>query len=79
MTTVKVPNGKTVTIAGYKGDVPVGKVFHAWNTKADGTGITYKVGKKVAMVESLRLYPVFIDAAESVEDFEESSEEDLDE
>lgn len=72
MTTVKVPNGKTVTISGYMGEVPAGKVFHAWNTKADGTGITYKAGKKVTMVESLHLYPIFVDAAEAIED---SSEE----
>lgn len=74
MTTVKVPNGKTVTIAGYKGEVPAGKVFHAWNTKADGTGITYRVGKKVAMVESLHLYPIFIDAVETVDSEEAPTE-----
>lgn len=75
MTTIKVPNGKTVTIADYKGEVPEGKQFRAWNTKADGTGITYKVGKKVAMVESLHLYPIFTDAAEPAEDTEEAPTE----
>ena len=74
MTTIKVPNGKTVTIADYKGEVPEGKAFRAWNTKADGTGITYKVGKKVAMVESLRLYPIFGDAVETVDTEEAPTE-----
>lgn len=75
MTTLKVMNGKTVTIAAYKGEVPEGKDFRAWNTKADGTGITYKVGKKVAMVESLHLYPMFGDKAEVIEDIEGESAE----
>ena len=74
MTTIKVPNGKTVTIADYKGAVPEGKAFRAWNTKADGTGITYKVGKKVAMVESLHLYPMFADVAETVDTEEAPTE-----
>lgn len=73
MTSIKVANGKTVTISDYKGTVPEGKVFRVWNTKADGTGITYKVGKKVAMVESLHLYPMFSDKAEVIEDTTEEA------
>lgn len=78
MTTVtEVKNGKTFTIPAYNGEVPAGKVFHAWNTRADGCGAVFKVGKKVKMVESLHLYPIFVDANANdalEDDTEEESE-----
>lgn len=64
MTDVKVKVGQYVTIEDYKGEIPEGKAFVAWNTSEDGTGAVFKPGKKVRMVEDMRLYPMWRDVSE---------------
>ncbi len=70
-------HGREIRIPDYNGEIPDGKAFHAWNTRADGTGAVYKVGKKVPLVENLHLYPMFTDANanDSLEDDTEEAEE----
>lgn len=69
-------HGRRVKIPAYNGEVPAGKAFHAWNTRADGSGAVYKVGKEVLMVENLHLFPMFVDANanDDVEDDKEADE-----
>lgn len=62
MSVVEFKAGVTAVIEDYRGEVPEGKVFREWNTRADGTGVPYKPGRKVLMADSLHLYPMFDDA-----------------
>lgn len=55
-------SGATAVIEEYRGEVPEGKVFREWNTREDGTGIAYKPGRQVLMIDSLHLWPMFDDA-----------------
>lgn len=54
--------GDTVVIRDYEGTVPEGKVFVAWNTRPDGTGVMIKPGKVIKISEDMRLYPMWRDA-----------------
>lgn len=56
--------GTEVVIKAYDGPVPEGKAFYAWNTREDGTGAVYKPGKTITMIESLHLWPMWVDAQE---------------
>lgn len=58
--------GTKAIIADFKGEVPEGKRFHAWNTREDGTGIMYYPGTEVLMVDTISLWPVFVDAVQEV-------------
>ena len=66
MTMTKHRIGAEIVIKAYDGPVPDGKAFYAWNTREDGTGAVYKPGKKITMIESLHLYPMWVDAAEEI-------------
>ncbi|NLM74519.1 MAG: carbohydrate-binding protein, partial [Clostridiaceae bacterium] len=56
-----VMEGETVTVASSEGlTAPSGKVFKEWNTKADGTGISYKPGDVISEFEGdLILYAIW--------------------
>ncbi len=60
--------GTKAIIADFKGEVPEGKRFLAWNTRNDGTGVMYYPGKEVLMVDTLDLWPVFVDAVQEVQE-----------
>lgn len=58
--------GTTAIIADYNREVPEGKKFYAWNTREDGTGVMYYPGTEVLMVDTISLWPVFVDAVQEV-------------
>lgn len=68
MSTSKLRIGTEVVIKEWDGPSPEGKRFLAWNTREDGTGIIYKPGKAVVMVESLHLWPMWTDASEEADE-----------
>ncbi|NLY21580.1 MAG: hypothetical protein GXZ08_09910 [Tissierellia bacterium] len=50
---------------------PDGKEFDCWNTKADGSGETYEIGKKFTATEDyLDLYAIWKDEIEPVNEYE---------
>jgi hypothetical protein len=42
--------------------IPSGKVFKEWNTRADGTGLRMLAGANWSVFEDTSIYPIFIDA-----------------
>lgn len=61
MSIVNFRPGSKAIISDYTGEVPEGKVFDSWNTRQDGTGISYKPGREIVIVDSLHLWPMFVD------------------
>lgn len=52
-----IREGDACTVADGKAlDAPEGMHFKKWNTKADGTGVSYQSGDKITMTESITLY-----------------------
>ena len=68
--------GRLFKFPEFTGEVPEGKAFYAWNTRKDGTGAVYKVGKVISLIEDLHIWPMFIDANanDALEETEEVSE-----
>ena len=53
--------GDMVVIRDFEGTAPEGKVFQCWNTRADGTGVNIKPGKKIKISADMHLYPIWRD------------------
>lgn len=62
MSSDTVRMGETLVIRPCRLTPPEGKEFSHWNTKADGTGISYRPGQRVKMYETRTLYPIWRDA-----------------
>ncbi len=69
-------SGRLFKFPAYTGEVPEGKAFYAWNTREDGTGAIYKVGKVINLIEDLHIWPMFVDANanDALEDDETTEE-----
>lgn len=52
-----VPDGASVTLKG-NNDITLAYTVESWNTKADGTGDTYKLGDTYTITQNLTLYPI---------------------
>lgn len=46
-------------IGGSKATAPIGYYFHSWNTKADGSGMTYYAGDVIKLTADLTLYAIY--------------------
>lgn len=69
--------GRRFKFPEFMGEVPEGKAFYAWNSREDGTGAVYKVGKVIDLIEDLHIWPMFVDANanDSIEDDTEEASE----
>ncbi len=66
MTSKTYLNGKGATVLPCEFTPIAGMEFMGWNTKADGSGITYGQGDVILMEESITLYAQWVNASELI-------------
>lgn len=52
--------GDLVTVKASTLTAPTGSVFASWNTRADGTGVSYDAGDTFAIYENTTLYAIWV-------------------
>lgn len=52
--------GDSVTVKASTLTAPTGSVFASWNTRADGTGVSYDAGDTFAIYEDTTLYAIWV-------------------
>ena len=68
MKPIKAKMNTRLKVMDYQGQAPEGKRFLAWNTREDGTGGVYRPGQTIVLAGDVRLYPMWGDAVETVEE-----------
>ena len=69
-------NGSEVTVMASTGlTAPEGKVFLAWNTRADGLGATYDPGDTFSIYSAVTLYAIWATEATALADEDDTSKE----